>query len=180
MDTPDRYGSISRLFHWSMAALFAWQFTSALLRVLAEDTPIEQFFWGTHASLGALLFALAFARGAWGLVNFSQRPHAGKDALGLLAAAGHGMLYLLMMIVPALALARSYGRGRGLSVFGMPVFEARGTEIASLMAPGNALHGALGWTLLALACAHILMALTHRYVWKDGVLSRMAGQPSRP
>lgn len=178
IDTPARYGRITRFLHWSMAVLFAWQFTSALLRVFAEDSPIEQFFWGTHASTGTLLMALAVARGAWGLINFSRRPAAGKGMLGLLAAGGHLALYLLMMAVPALALLRSYGRGRGLSVFGVQLFEARGTEISTLMTPGNALHGVLGWTLLALACAHIFMALVHRYVWKDQVLARMAGRPS--
>lgn len=33
LDTPQRYGRISRAFHWLMAALFAWQFAGALLYV---------------------------------------------------------------------------------------------------------------------------------------------------
>ena len=28
-DSPDRYGLVSRFFHWGMAALFAAQFASA-------------------------------------------------------------------------------------------------------------------------------------------------------
>ncbi len=31
LDTPSRYGRVSRAFHWLMAALFAWQFAGALL-----------------------------------------------------------------------------------------------------------------------------------------------------
>lgn len=180
LDTPVRYGSVTRFLHWAMAVLFAWQFSSALLRVFAEDTAIEKFFWSTHPSTGTLILVLAVTRGAWGLVNLGRRPDSGRGILGLLATGGHLALYLLMMAVPALALTRSYGRGRGLSVFGVQLFEARGTEIPALMTPANALHGLLGWTLLALACAHIFMALVHRYVWKDQVLARMAGRPSQP
>lgn len=32
LDTPHRYGRISRGFHWLMAALFAWQFTGEIGR----------------------------------------------------------------------------------------------------------------------------------------------------
>lgn len=66
LDTPVRYGSVTRFLHWGMAILFAWQFSSALLRVFAEDISIEKFFWSTHPSTGTLILILAVTRGAWG------------------------------------------------------------------------------------------------------------------
>jgi cytochrome b561 len=44
-----------------------------------------------------------------------------------------------------------------------------------MMAPANALHSLLSWVLCVLIVAHILAALFHRLVLKDGILSRMAG-----
>jgi cytochrome b561 len=44
-----------------------------------------------------------------------------------------------------------------------------------MMAPANALHSLLSWVLCVLIVAHILVALFHRLVLKDGILSRMAG-----
>ncbi|MCD0503228.1 cytochrome b [Bordetella petrii] len=174
MDTPDSYGIVTRTLHWSMAAIFAWQFTGATLHFFIEDAPVRNFFWSTHSSLGVLLLVLVFLRGAWGLANLSRRPSYQAGILGCAAAAGHILLYALMLAVPVLAVLRSYGRGRGLSVFGVQVFEARGTEIPHLIAPGAALHGLLGWTLLALVVGHIVMALVHHYALKDGALTRMA------
>ena len=43
VDTLERYGRISRGFHWLMAALFAWQFAGALLYVGIGDTALTRF-----------------------------------------------------------------------------------------------------------------------------------------
>ena len=74
MDTPARYGIVSRLFHWVMVVLLAWQFTTALLRVFAEDTAVEGFFWSTHYTVGFTLFLLVILRGLWGLCLLYTSP----------------------------------------------------------------------------------------------------------
>lgn len=51
MDNSQRYGAISRLMHWGMALLFAWQFSGAAARVLFEDSALESFLWGTHRTV---------------------------------------------------------------------------------------------------------------------------------
>ena len=52
-DSPKRYGSFTRLLHWSMALLLIWQFLSALAHYGFEDTAFESFFWPTHKPLGS-------------------------------------------------------------------------------------------------------------------------------
>ena len=74
MDNSQRYGAISRLFHWGMALMFAWQFTSATAHWLFPDTPFEAFFWGTHYPVGVLLLTLVVLRTIWALANASRRP----------------------------------------------------------------------------------------------------------
>lgn len=173
MDNSAGYGYVSRFLHWSMALLFTWQFASALLRVFADETPVQVFFWRTHHSIGFSLFVLVLLRGAWGLINARRRPAHAQSLLGRAAFAGHIALYALMVAVPLLAIVRAYGRGRGFPPFGVPLFTPTGVEIPALTAPANALHGLLGWTLLALVAGHIAMVLIHRYLWRDDTLSRM-------
>ncbi len=168
MDRPDGYGPVSRILHWLMAALLAWQFASAAARQFAPDTPIEDFFWFSHTSLRLLLLVLVLARGAWALANAGRRPDS-----GLLAGLGHLVLYLLMMAIPTLGLLRAYGRGRGYSAFGIQVFPPRDREIESLVELANAWHGLLGWTLIALAAGHVCMAFLHRRADGRRVLSYM-------
>lgn len=158
-DTTERYGAISRIFHWGMALLVLWQFLSAGAHFLLEDTAIEGFFWPTHKPLGILLFALIVTRIVWALINVSRRP----ESINIAARAGHIGLYVLLASVPALALVRQYGSGRSFEPFGIPLFPGfEGEKVAWMVAPGNLLHSWLGWFLLAMILGHILMAFWHR------------------
>ncbi|MCJ2134924.1 cytochrome b [Methylobacterium sp. J-026] len=171
-DTPQGYGRVSRGFHWLMAALFAWQFAGALLYVGLGDTALTRFVGGSHFTLGFTLFALVLLRGAWGLANLTRRPpHAGR--LGRAAVAGHAVIYALMIVVPGLALLRQYGSGKPFSPYGLPVMAARDGKIDWMVAPGDLLHHWLAFLLLAVLLGHIAMAVLHRVLWNDAVLTRM-------
>ena len=46
IDRPDRYGLVTRLFHWGMAALFAAQFASAAAHwALPRENPLRETLW---------------------------------------------------------------------------------------------------------------------------------------
>ncbi len=173
-DDRSGYGLVSRGFHWLMALLFLWQFASAILRVFAKDMPIYSFFWSAHFQLGFALLVLALLRGVWGLMNIHRRPH--KDgAIGKLAVLGHLAIYVLMITIPSLALLRAYGSGHGFSFLGMPIFAKTDIQNAMLTAPANALHGPLGWVLLAAIVGHVAMALVHHFALRDDTLRYMTG-----
>ena len=180
-DTRRGFGIVSRLFHWTMVALFLWQFTSALLHQFAPDTPAEALFWSMHYNFGFTLFCLAVLRAIWGLANFARRPlYPGPQPLPVLAGLVHFTLYLLMIAVPALALLRAYGSDRGLDVFGVPIFAPREVEIEGLQQLGSALHGELGWVLLGVVALHVSAASWHGFILRDGTLQRMTRGGPRP
>ncbi|KAA0971731.1 cytochrome b [Aureimonas fodinaquatilis] len=178
LDSPAKYGRVSRFFHWAMAALLLWQFTSAILRVVAKDTAVAGFFWSTHFSVGFSIFVLVWLRGIWGLYNYASghRPSYAGIHFGRLAVLGHLVLYALMAMIPTMAIVRAYGSGRGFTPFGIEIFAATGERIPALMAPANAAHGLLGWLLLVLIVGHIMMSVLHRVVWKEDILSRMSAR----
>jgi cytochrome b561 len=173
-DTSSGYGLVSRGFHWSMAALFAWQFATAIIHWVDEDAGIvDSLFW-SHRSTGFVLLILVFLRGGWGIANLRDRPGHRADALGAAANLGHLALYALMILVPALALVRSYASGRGFTWVGIEIVVATGVELGWLREIANDLHGPLGWLLLVLIVGHGAMALVHHFVFRDGTLLRMA------
>jgi len=173
-DTPNGYGLVSRYLHWLMAILFVWQFTSTILRFFVKDVPIYNFIWPTHSQVGFALLLLVLVRGVWGLLNLSKRPHK-AGVSGKLAGLGHLIIYGLMFAVPALALLRTYGNGRGFSFLGMEIFAKTGVQDAALTTPGNAAHGLLGWVLLAVIVGHVVMALVHHFALRDNTLRHMTG-----
>lgn len=171
-DSKERYGTISRFLHWSMALAMAWQFATAAARALLEDTAIERFLWGTHKTVGLLLIVLVLVRAAWSLYNRGHQP----PSLNVMAQLGHLALYALMVFVPLLALLRQYGSGRSFEPLGLPLMPGTGQKIEWMMAPANLLHGWLGWLLLALILGHIAMVFVHRRRPQDeDVLARMLG-----
>ena len=148
LDTPRRYGLPSRVLHWTVALLMAWQFTGMAIKLILGKHPVSAFFVGTHGGLGALLFCLIVIRAGWALSNRRHRPAHDPGVVGLFARAGHLALYTLMLVVPALALLRAYGSGKGFSPFGLPLMPATGVKVDWMVAPANAIHGFLAWTLL--------------------------------
>ncbi len=174
-DSKERYGAVSRFFHWGMALLIAWQFTTAITRAVAEDSPLDEFLWATHKHTGVLLLVLILLRAAWALSNAGRRP----EALSAAARLGHRAMYGLIILIPILALLRQYGSGRAFSPFGLPLMPGfEGEKIEWMMAPASLFHGALGWLLLALVVGHVIMTLVHRYRAGDtDVLPRMLGKP---
>ena len=172
-DGPNRYGLVTRIFHWGMAVLFAAQFVSAAAHwALPRENALRDTLFSYHANLGTTLFLLVLLRGIWGLINIKRRPpHAGT--LGRADVVGHVALYTFMVIIPAVRLLASFGGTRGFSYFGLSIVPARETAIAWTQIAAE-WHGEMGWILALLVLGHIAMATVwHRLIQRDGVLTRM-------
>jgi len=175
-DTSDRYGRLTRLLHWSIAALVLWQFLGMGLRLALGRTPLVSFFVGSHQKVGTVLFLLILLRVVWAFANRRNRPGHGAGLLGLAARLGHLALYAAMALVPFLALLRAYGSERPFAPFGFQIFAAQQPPIGWMVGLGDALHGELAWLFLALIAGHAVMVGLHEGMWRDGTLSRMAGR----
>lgn len=178
LDTPQRYGRVTRILHWSIAVLILWQIgLVAAYKIFGERPLLETLATYTpHGIVGFLVMVIGALRLLWSLANRHRRPQHGNGLLGLAARSGHALLYALMLFIPAVALLRNYGSGRGWKPLGIEVIPATGEKVDWMVTAGNTAHGFAAWTLLALVGGHILMGLIHRFAWNDDVLSRMTGR----
>ncbi|UOO81879.1 cytochrome b/b6 domain-containing protein [Uruburuella testudinis] len=171
-DNAQSYGSISRFFHWLMAAGFAFMLFTALSWLLADDAEWTKGLMYYHKSVGFLLAVLVVLRLLWALANLKRRPPADSMA----ALFGHIALYVLMVAVPFIGLIRQYGGARGaLEVFGATVMQGSPEKIDWMVQLGGNWHSTLAWVLFALAAGHIAMVAVHRLKGED-VLPRMLGR----
>ena len=106
-DTPLRYGLVTRFLHWSIAVLMLWQFAGMTLKLVLGRVPVAAFFVGTHQKVGLILFGLIVLRLIWAGLNRHRRPDHGGGMRGLAARLGHLALYVLMIVVPGVALLRA-------------------------------------------------------------------------
>lgn len=178
IDSPERYGLISRALHWGMAYLLIWQFVIILAWRIFGESDLLKTITGLgpyHRTVGLLTIILVITRACWVLVNRNRRPRHAAGWPGPVALAAHVTFYVLMFAIPALAILRSYGNGKGWAQWGIEIVPATGLQIGWMIAPADVLHGLLSWLLCILIAGHIAIALVHGLVLKDNVLSRMVG-----
>ena len=175
--TEARYPLSARLMHWLMALgfVFMWGCGYAMTTLVEEDSPLEEFLFDLHISVGVTLLALLVARIA---IRLAYRPPPLPEAIRALertaAHLGHAALYALPALVIAVGWAETNFGGHTVQWFGveMPkVFPETGEALQDLSAD---VHKWLAYTMLAIAAGHVAAAFKHR--WLDGhdVIRRMA------
>ena len=165
------YDRASIWLHWLTAFLVVVLWTIGQTNELIFDRGTTGRFalWSTHFTLGALLTLTYLVRVAWKLTGQRRLPGVGSPGLVKLAAAGHGVLYLLLLVVLGLGVADAMSRGS--NVWGL--FHYPQLIDKDWREPLTDWHGLAANILLAVAGLHALIALVHQYVWRDGVLTRM-------
>ncbi len=151
------YSRLQIALHWLIAILIAaaWLTHENMGRALKTriETGATGFEGNTpHVWLGITVFVLVLIRIVVRRVQGAPGPLPGATPLMEKAALwGHRLLYLLMVLTPAL---------------GAVAWNAHSETVGEL-------HETVGGTLMLVALAHALVAIWHQYVKKDGSLTRI-------
>jgi len=174
-----RYGLVPQLLHWVVVILLIAQF---LLAEAAEDAPegAEQLATlALHKSVGITILMLALVRVGWRLFDQPPPPPPMAAWQRLAATATHWGLYALLFAMPLSGWMASSSGDHPVSWFGV-------MRLPDLVMPSESLHEVLeevhetlATTLLVLAGLHVLAALKHQFVDRDGLMSRMLPWGSR-
>ena len=170
-DSKERYGGITRLFHWGMGLLIIWQFMKFFDRISDGEHWVGENLASWHISIGSVLLVLIVLRIIWAATQKNNRPEQ-DPATAFLVKAGHGLLYLGMLLLPITGAMIMVGNGYGWDPFGIELVAGGGAEIGWMATLGS-VHSLIAWTLLILVVGHVAIALLHHFVKKDGVLKRM-------
>jgi cytochrome b561 len=169
------YTKTAVLLHWLMALLIVAAFALGVTMVdIPGLTPTKLKYFSWHKWLGITVLGLACLRLLWRLFHAApsylfDMPKWQERAAGIL----HGILYLLMFAVPLSGYFYSLAAGVPVVYLGLvPLPELIGPdpELKPLL---KQIHYALNMVLLAGVCLHVLAALKHHFIDRDGVLKRM-------
>ena len=169
---PERYDAAAVVFHWTIAALIVFL---GVLGLLFDDIPKEaRPYWiNVHGSIGLIYLALVVARLAW---RVGHRPPSLPPNVGEFwrrtSSAAHNLLYALMLATPALGFVAYVWHGR-LFDYGLFQLNFGVASNPAVFHPAEEIHQWLAYALFALAGLHILAALWHQFVRRDGLLLRI-------
>lgn len=163
-----------RWLHWlSLLAILAVAVMGLLMTELPRGTPLRTFLYATHKSLGIAVLALGLLRLLCRIATTAPAPAHGPVWQQRLASANHALLYVLLLAMPLSGWLLNSSAGQPLKWFGLFPLPALTGKNADLKVWADTTHTWLFWTLAVLAGLHLLAALHHHWIRKDGLLGRM-------
>ncbi|MDK8871426.1 cytochrome b/b6 domain-containing protein [Paracoccus sp. SSJ] len=186
-NTARAYGWVARFFHWTVAVLIL---AAIAVGLYADNLPeggesqLQAIFaaYSLHKTVGMAALALVALRILWTLTQPKPRPlHPGRRLETLGAELVHWALWIGMIVMPLsgwlLHSAAPGGFARILWPFGQRLpFVPEDLALSERFA---AFHEFGWWLLAGLIALHVLGALKHAIIDRDGTMSRMAGDPGR-
>ena len=170
-NTKDSYGSITKLFHWTMAIIIL---CLLVVGFLLEDLKMP-ILYKAHKTIGFLILLLAIARLLWRFANIV--PGYDKSLpkwMALSAHIFHYGLYALMIMMPLSAFIASNAAQYPVSflfLFDMPsLFATKDPALAKTLMEA---HSFLAIVFIIAISIHLLAGLYHHFIRKDKVLLRM-------
>lgn len=187
-NTADRFGSVSKAFHWLTALLILvlmplGMVANRLPYETSEQLAQKAWLFSLHKTLGVVVFFVALARILWALRQ--PKPgllHPDRKAESLAAETVHWLLYGSLIAVPLTGWVH-HAATTGFAPISWPFGQnlplvAKSEAVAAISAGA---HWVLTKVLVLAVLLHIAGALKHHIIDKDATLRRMwFGNPPVP
>lgn len=172
-NTPRRFGRVTRLLHWGMAALILAQLPLGLRIATMKLSLANLWLFGLHKTLGFTVLGLVLIRLIWHRISPPPPPLGDPDSLPNRAArAVHGLIYLCLVVAPVAGWIASAATGLDVVIFGQITLPAIAPVSEAWEKTGFFIHNTSVKLLMALLAAHVSGAVW-RGVKRDGTLRRM-------
>ena len=170
-----RYSGVAMVLHWLIAIGVIAQWRLAVAGENASSEQAGREIMANHFSLGIVILVLVLMRLAWRTVK-PNPPLAAHLSMWerWLAKVTHTLFYVLLVVMPLAGWIAMSLYGNGIDVFGIVSLPA--LRVGSDPDAAQTIfrvHAAAGITLLILTAIHILGALKHTVIDRDGNLFRM-------
>lgn len=173
-----RYSATAIALHWMLGLAIVAMLCMGWYMTSLPFSPQRLKLYNWHKWAGMTILALSALRL---VVRLVRRPPALPAAIQSSMPrwqqwAHHGthhLMYALFFIVPLVGWAYSSAAGFPIVVFGLlplPDFVPVSPALADTLKP---LHGLAAYTLAALVLLHVLAALKHQLIDRDGLVARM-------
>lgn len=178
-NTPDRFGTISRGFHWAVFILFVYQFFGAnvMTRLGKAGTVFgmdSDFYYNWHKSIGLVLLVIAIARILWRrntpLPNWHSSLTKPERKISHRLETG---LYVAMFALPISGFLFVMAGGYGVKLFGVYDLPNPIGKIEPVSVIAWVTHVLLAYCALVVIAWHVGLGIKKHVYEKTGLLNRM-------
>jgi cytochrome b561 len=167
-----KYGPAAMTLHWVVAILLLAGLVLAWV-LPRKSAPGYDTILELHKSVGIMVLALVVARLLWRIGN-PVAPAAGLTPLETrLSELTHWALYAIMLLIPLTGYLFSSTDGQHLDFFGLFTAASPLPTDRTVSRPLEFLHKTGQYAIYGFVGLHVLAALYHYFVKRDGVLQRM-------
>jgi cytochrome b561 len=177
INTPaavEGYTGTAKFFHWTVALSVLTLIPVAFLMNAVAPGTLQNVLYTVHRSLGALVLGLMILRLGYRLMVGWPAPEPTITAAQRMAShIVHNVLYILLIVQPALGWYATSAYGAQISFFGLfnlPMLTEKNEKLSEQLFE---VHELLGFAIAGLLFLHIGGALYHHLIRRDGVLRRM-------
>lgn len=179
-----RYSAVAIVLHWLIALgiIFMLMMGKWMVGAIHDPATKAQAFatYQLHKSLGITILLLSLLRVVWRLTHRPPPEPAMPRWQKVSASAVHGLFYLLILAIPlsGWALVSASPLGLPTILYGLVEWPHIGflTTVADRQGVTHQLeeaHELLGNLMILLVVIHVLAALKHQIVDRDGLIGRM-------
>jgi cytochrome b561 len=173
-NTRNGFGLVSIAFHWlTLLLLIAVYATMEFKDIYPKASPGREAIMMWHYMLGLTVFGITFLRIAARLAG--ERPQIVPEPpawQNKLAAAVHGMLYLMLIGLPILGWLTLSAKGEPIPFFGfeLPALLSPDKDLAKQIKEVHETIASVGYAVIGL---HAAAGIYHHYFVRDNTLRLM-------
>jgi cytochrome b561 len=182
LDTQSKLSGKTRLLHWIVGVMMI-----SLLSVgvyMEENEAFALYPW--HKSFGVLIVVFVLWRIVWRIKSGWPTPVRDyRKVEKILAKVVQYVLIIGSILMPVSGFLMSVMGGQGVDFFGIELFARNPDPVnpmevvainGTVAKAAHVVHGELGEILIVAVLLHIVGALKHHVIDKDGTLRRMLGK----
>jgi cytochrome b561 len=175
-DSADgRHDPVAAALHWLIGVALLGQIAFGFLLddIAPRGTPSRAAVINLHKSFGIVLGLAILLRLGW---RFAHAPPAWPGSMPAwqrrAARLGHAALYACMVVMPLSGYVGSNFSKHGVKFFGRSL-APWGPDLPAVYDALGRVHVVTAWLFAALIAGHVLAALQHAFVARDGVFARI-------
>ena len=176
-DSLEKFTLTTVGFHWIIAIAIIGMLAFGMYIEDLPRSPEKGELMGIHKSIGVIILVFASLRIIWRMINKFPIPLSTMPKWQeRMASLTHWVLIAGTAFMPISGIIMNIGGGRSLRVFGYELMVGSGEKNEFLSEIGHIVHGLGSKLLILFIVLHILGAVKHHFIDKDGTISRMAGR----